>query len=95
MHAARLVVGASASFGSTCSTPLAIESMTEPLRLATRALHAWFNDLVGRHGLNARDLRNAVVLIWFPTDSEYYCVTTCHLETNSGALFQKSSTSTG
>jgi hypothetical protein len=82
-------------FDLLSSAPLAIGTTTEPLRLATGALKARFVEILGRQGFHLADLRKAILVVRFPIDSEYYCIATCRLETVSGKVFEKSSTSTG
>jgi hypothetical protein len=69
--------------------------MTDPLHLATRDLKVWFVDLLARHGFRPEELREATLVFQFPLAEEYYCVARCRLETMSGKVFERSSTSYG
>jgi hypothetical protein len=76
------------------SAPLAIDALTDPLQLATRALKARFVQILCQQGFQPDTLREASLVMRFPRD-EHYCVATCRLETVSGKVFEKTSTSLG
>lgn len=75
--------------------PLTLPSVDPPLRLACEGLRAKFVDILTKDGFEVADLRSAWLTMRFPTSDEYYCVTTCRLETPDGKAFEKSSTSAG
>lgn len=75
--------------------PLTLPSVDPPLRLACEGLRVKFVEILTKDGFEGADLRSAWLTMRFPTSDEYYCVTTCRLETPDGKAFEKSSTSAG
>ena len=82
-------------FDLLSTSPLGLASIRQPLHGAAEALHLNVVEMLGRHGFGTSVLRRADLAMSFPISDEHYCLTTCRLETVSGKVFQKTSSSLG
>jgi hypothetical protein len=97
-HAYRAAQAASVGeldFDLMAPFPLPLPSVEPPLRLACEGLRSKFVEILEKDGFALSQLRSARLTMRFSTSDEYYCVTTCRLETLDGKAFEKSSTSAG
>jgi hypothetical protein len=82
-------------FNLLVPSPLSLASISEPLRMASEGFQKKFIEILEEHGFAANQLTAAVLVMSFPSADDYYCLTTCRLETTDGKLFEKSSSSLG
>jgi hypothetical protein len=94
-RAAQAAGGGELDFDLLAPFPLTLPSVDPPLRSACEGLRAKFVDILTKDGFAVAHLRSARLAMRFPTSDEYYCVTTCRLETPDGKAFEKSSASAG